>query len=275
MNSRIFVLPLLFSGAIAAADLKPETVEAWDNYVRNSYVRSTGPKGRSFLRVDDLPNGAQRARSGEVIVHPMSPHMPQRVPSGLIHHWIGVIFIPNSSLSGVLSVTRDYDRYKERYHPAVIGSEALRKSSDADTFSLLLMNRALVVKSAYDTEYEASYVQVDPHRWYSVSHSTRVQEIAGYGLPGERKLNPGSGNGYIWRVQGITRFEERDGGVYVEMEAMVLSRDIPATLHWVVDPIVTRASRSALQTSLRQTQDAVTSNATAGLAARSFKNTVN
>jgi hypothetical protein len=56
--------------------------------------------------------------------------------------------------------------------------------------------------------------------------------------------------------------EERDGGVYIELEAMVLSRDIPAALRWVVDPIVRRVSRSSLETSLQQTADAVRTSVT-------------
>jgi hypothetical protein len=38
---------------------------------------------------------------------------------------------------------------------------------------------------------------------------------------------------------------------------MVLSREIPAAMHWAVDPIVRRVSKSSLTTSLRQTQAAV------------------
>ena len=53
------------------------------------------------------------------------------------------------------------------------------------------------------------------------------------------------------------RLEENDGGVYVEIEAVALSRDIPPALRFLVDPIVRRVSRSALLTSLEQTENAV------------------
>ena len=71
--------------------------------------------------------------------------------------------------------------------------------------------------------------------------------------------------GLIWRVHSITHFEERDGGVYIEVEAIALSRDIPAVLRWVVDPIVRRVSRASLATSLQQTEAAVRSRSTAAL----------
>ena len=67
--------------------------------------------------------------------------------------------------------------------------------------------------------------------------------------------------GFIWRLQSIARYEERDGGVYVELEAIGLTRDIPVSLRWVTSPLVTRLSRSALATSLRQTRDGVAASA--------------
>jgi hypothetical protein len=70
-------------------------------------------------------------------------------------------------------------------------------------------------------------------------------------------LYEGEGHGIVWRLFGITRYVERDGGVYLELEAIGLSRDIPASLRWVVEPIVRRVSRASLSTSLRQTGNAV------------------
>jgi hypothetical protein len=43
----------------------------------------------------------------------------------------------------------------------------------------------------------------------------------------------------------------------VELEAIALSRDIPASLHWIVAPIVRRASKSSLALSLEQTEHAI------------------
>ena len=53
------------------------------------------------------------------------------------------------------------------------------------------------------------------------------------------------------------RFEERDGGVYVELEAIALSRDVP--VRWIVNPIVRRVSRNSMLVSLQQMKEAVNS----------------
>ena len=60
----------------------------------------------------------------------------------------------------------------------------------------------------------------------------------------------------------MSRFEERDGGVYVEIEAIALSRDVPVEFRMVAYPIIKKVSQSALETSLDQTRKAVKGRAT-------------
>lgn len=244
-----------------AAELKEQTVTAWDEYVAAANLRMQQrlvPDNR-FLWIDEVPGRIRQVRAGVILISPVGPHNPKRVPSGLIHHWIGAAFFPNSTLEGVFDIVRDYGRYKDFYRPAVIDSKPLDQSGTRDTFSMLLLNKAVVGRTALESDYESSYFQVDSKRWYSLAHATRIQEIDEYGQPGEHKLRPDKGRGYIWRLYSITRFEKRDDGVYVELEAMALSRDIPVSFRWIADPIVRRVSRDALLTSLRQTSDAVSS----------------
>ena len=53
------------------------------------------------------------------------------------------------------------------------------------------------------------------------------------------------------------RFQERDGGVYVECEAISLTRAIPAGLGWLIEPIVTALPRESLANTLRETRAAL------------------
>jgi hypothetical protein len=103
---------------------------------------------------------------------------------------------------------------------------------------------------------------------YSISRTTRMQEIAEYGTSEQHLLPKDEGTGLIWRAYSITRLDERDGGVYIEVEAIILSRDIPPGLRWFADPIVRRVSRTSLTTALRQTRDAVACRLGASLAAQ-------
>jgi hypothetical protein len=261
-------LSLAFVGALHAAELKPVTLSAWEQYVESAdaAMQDRLRPGAAFLWADETADRRSRLRAGEILVTEARDHTPKKVPSGLIHHWMGVAFIPDAKLDNVLGVVRDYTHYKDYYHPTVIDSRTVRQARnasqsegmpDTDRFSTLLMNKALFLKVALDNEYESSYLPAGPGRAYSITNCVRVQEIENYGQLDERKLPSGQGSGYIWRLHGITRYEEKDGGVYIEVEAMALSREIPAVMHWAVDPIVRRVSKDSLITSLRQTQAAV------------------
>jgi hypothetical protein len=253
----IFILP----GTASTVKLQPETVKAWQEYVKAARVRTQDRVKRDgpFLSSDDDPARAAKLRTGEILVAPVSPHIPQSVPSGLIHDWSGEVFIPNVILPDVLLLIRDYDRYKQIYSPVVIDSEAIDVGESEDQFSLVLMNRSLIAKTALDGQFHSDFFSVNEQRWYSISETTSIQEISGYGTDNQHRLPQDEGMGLIWRTYSITRLEERDGGVYIEMEAIVLSRDIPMSLRWIVNPIVRRISRSSLTTSLGQTRGAVQS----------------
>jgi hypothetical protein len=260
---RLRAVTLLLLATIAlpahAATLKRETVAAWNDYLQtaNANLQDRVRPGGSFLWTLEDPERAARVRGGEIVIAPAPGQDPKKVPGGLIHHWMGAMFVPNLKLDDVLQVTRDYDHYQNFYRPSVVESKTLARSGTNDRFSMLLMNKAFFLKTALDTDYQATNMRLDDRRFYSIARTTRVQEVEDYGQPGECRKPEGEGVGYVWELYSIARLEQRDDGVYVELEAIALSRDIPAALRFVVDPVVRRVSRNSILTSLRQTEEAV------------------
>ncbi len=245
--------------ALSAAQLEQATLKAWEDYVRAAEERA---KVRSlassrFLMVDEVPEAGRRVRRGETWVAPFGANGTVVIADGLIHDWMGAAFIPHASLRDVLSVVRSYSQYSEFYRPVVLESRSISRDPSRDLFSMLWFKKVFFTIVTLDGEYESRLSQIGEKRWISASWSTRIQEIRDHGKPGERRLAPGEGNGYIWRLNDFARYEERDGGVYVEVEAMALSRDIPAAARWLIAPIVAHASKDALATSLQQTRTAV------------------
>jgi len=242
-----------------AANLRTETVAAWDEYVQSVSVRLQDRvrPGGSFLWTYEDPERIGKVHGGEVVVAPAPGPSPRKVPGGLIHHWIAAAFLPNVKLGDVLEVTEDYDRYQQYYRPSVIASKTVAREDSNDYFSMQLMNKAFFLKTMLDADYQSTKVRLDERRFYSVSRSTRVQEIQDFGRPTQHRMPEGQGGGYIWKLFSIGRLAERDGGVYIELEAIALSRDIPGALRFMVDPIIRKVSRSALLTSLAQTEEAV------------------
>jgi len=261
---------LVAPAASVGAELKEETLKTWDAYIQTVNAQMRGRLQGPFLWVDEEPDRVDRVRAGEILVSSVGPKNPKPVPSGLIHDWMGAAFIPNARLSDVLSAVRDYGRYKEFYKPTVVDARLLGTDGGCDKYSMRVVNNETVAETALDTEYQACYLRIDELRWYGTAHTTRVQEIRHYGRSDEQELPPNQGSGYIWRLYSVARFEQRDGGVYIELEAIALSRDIPVAFRWLVDPIVRRVSRNTMLISLQQMEEAVHSTAeTANRAATS------
>ena len=138
------------------AELSPETLTAWDAYVQAQNARvAEYSSATPFLWSDQSPDRLRRLHNGETVVAPFGEN-PHRVPQGLIHHWIGAVFLPGARLDDVLSVVRDYGKYKDFYAPNVIESRVFRQTDTEDTFSLRMLNKAAVAKFALDTEFQNS-----------------------------------------------------------------------------------------------------------------------
>src|SRR5262249_38852615 len=114
-----------------------------------------------------------------------------------------------------------------------------------------------VITVVLDTEHDVTYEQVDATRWRSRSRTTKVAEIEHAGKSDERAKPPGTGEGFLWRLDTYWRFEERDGGTWVECRALSLTRDVPAGLGWLINPIVRDLPKESLENTLRQTRVAV------------------
>lgn len=258
------ILPALvfLTGALPglrALDLQPSTLKAWEDYIRNadSNMQARRNGRQPFLWADEASGRTPLLQRGKTLVAPVVGNGITSVPGGLIHHWVGAVFIPHASMTSLRTVFRDYDRYKDYYKPVVADSKKLPCAGAGERFSMTWAHRVLFVNAAIEAQYQAGDFTIDARRGYNIATTVQVREIEAFGQHDQRLLAPGQGNGYIWRMQGIARFEERDGGVYLELEAIALTRDIPGSLRWLVSPVVNRLSINSLTTTLRQTRDAV------------------
>ena len=188
------LLALLFPTLSVAATLRPETVTAWQDYLQTvnadfqtAFVLegfSLGA-GRSRACCPDA-RGRDRDRPG---LNAQSPKATRRVDPSLDRRGIRT---PRQN-DDIYQVIRDYDRYKDYYSPSVVGSKLITRSGVQDRFTMQLMNKSFFLSSALDADYLATVVRLDDHRAYSVSHTTRVQQIEDYGCPDERKIPEGEG----------------------------------------------------------------------------------
>jgi hypothetical protein len=117
--------------------------------------------------------------------------------------------------------------------------------------------RHYVITVVLDTDYDVTFARRDPQHGYSISRSTRISEIESPGTPKERTLSPTEDHGFLWRLNTYWTYEERDGGLYMQIETVSLSRSIPRGLGWAVGPFVEKVPRESLEVTLRSTCNAL------------------
>ncbi len=249
-----------------AAELKPEAAQGFDRYVQLSEQRMQSeflPAG-AFLWVDGLADARRsdaqaRLQRGEVVTGRLETRDPEgrvHTPGALIHHWVGIVFIPGASLQKVLTVVHDYDNHQKYYSPEVTKSKMIEHTGNDFTIYLRL-RRKKIVTVVLDTEYKAHYEQLDLTRVHSRSYSTRIVEIEHPGEATERPLLPGRDRGFLWRLDSFWRFYETGGGVYVQCEAISLTRDIPTGLNWLIAPFIESIPKESLEFTLQSTRATV------------------
>jgi hypothetical protein len=65
------------------------------------------------------------------------------------------------------------------------------------------------------------------------------------------------GRGFLWGLDIYWSWEQRDGGVYMQMETVTQTRAIPFGLGWLVGPLIKHAPRDSLEFTLRATRQAL------------------
>lgn len=241
---------------LLTVELKPQTTQAFDEYVRAAEARldqqSTSAR---FLWSDGAKDARNKLQRGQVVVDAWVGEGNIGIADGLINDWVGAVFIRGATLDAVLKMVQDYDRAKISYRPDVMDSKLL--SHDGDDFKVymrLLKKKTITV--VLNTEHEVHYTRSGETRCSSRSRTAHIAEVQNPGGKDERELPAGKDHGFLWRLNSYWRFEQRDGGVYVECEAISLSRSIPAGLGWMITPIVRGLSRDSLSNTLKCTRDA-------------------
>jgi hypothetical protein len=247
----------LSAATLGAAALRQDTVKAFETYAATAEARPAAP----FLWLDTRPAAERQRlladlRNGQLVVERLRVRPGGReidAPDGMIHHWIGTVFIPNATVAEAVQLLQDYDRHASVYAPTVARSRLLSHQGAEFKFSLrFVMTKVITV--VVDGEHHARFASLGPDRARSWIRSTRLTEVTDAGTSRERLEPVGQGGGYLWRLNSYWRFEERDGGVYLECESISLTRDIPFGLGWIVGPFVTSLPRETLEFTLQTTR---------------------
>jgi putative flippase GtrA len=199
---------ILGAPAAQAAELRPETIAAWQ-----SHIAAVEARGRDRITV------------GEPVGESVG------VPGGTIHRWRAATLVRGVTVDHLVHVLM---------HPGtpppqedVLESRVLDRSGSTLRVYIKLV-RSAVVTVTYDTEHTMTFRRESSHLTTSRSVATRIAEVDG----GDR--------GFLWRLNSYWAYRQVPEGVVVELESVSLSRSVPGVLKPIAGPIIGRIARESM-----------------------------
>lgn len=251
----LFVLLSLVPTFASAEGPSPEAVAAYDAYCAQVEARLARQheSGAEFLALNG--NLAARLRKGDLVIEQLTPADAEN-SGALLHHWRASAFAPGAKAQDFLRLMQDVNAYPQHFAPQVLAAKVLSRNGDQMRISMRV-RQTHVITVVMDTSYEVSFGRLDAQHGYSSSRSTAISEVESPGTRSERRLSPSEGHGFLWRQNTYWSYDERDGGLYLQVESVSLTRAIPFGLDWVIGPYVKSVPRGSLEFTLRSVVNAI------------------
>jgi hypothetical protein len=261
--TRVYFFRLIAAGAfmlssagsfLAAERPSPAAVAGFNDYVGGVEARLAGQhkSADGFL----APVDRARVRSGDVVIEHLTPATTKELPGALMQDWRGTAFVPGARGEDFERVMRNFEIFPRIYSPEVL--KATVRTLGANHYQVAMRVRQQhVVTVVMDMTYDTTFGRLDAGHGYSLSRSTQIAEIDAAGTATERVLSTDEDHGYLWRLNNYWSYEEGDGGLYIQVESVSLSRAAPKGLGWMIGPFIKNVPRESLEFTVRATRDAL------------------
>jgi hypothetical protein len=238
----------------AMAEPTSAAVSAFDDYVHSVEARlaQEHQSHNGFLAPPLTPQDEQRLRKGELIIEPITPLTGLPLPGALLHDWRGTAFAAGANAADFERLMRNIHAYPQYFSPQVLLAKVIAQQGD-HLQALMRIRQKHVLTVVLDTTYDITFGRLDAQHGYSLSRSTRISEIESPGSANEHALGPSEEHGFLWRLNSYWTYEERDGGLYLQIESVSLTRSVPNGLNWVIQPFIEKIPRESLEFTLRST----------------------
>lgn len=241
----------------AIGELKPETKTAYQKYIADfeTKLQAQDSSKDTFLWIDRSPGRMQSVKRGDIVTEKVNSF---EVPGGMIQHWIGGVFLPGVTLAQLRQIDQDYPDYSKIYAPDITQSRILLHDGDHFVVSYRITKKK-VLTAVVDTVHEINYRTLASDKQTIWSRSDSVRQVDDAGTPSERVLPEGEGTGFLWAMNSYWRMQQRDGGVYMECEAITLSRSVPFGMGHLINPILESFAEESLTKTMQAKKRAVES----------------
>jgi hypothetical protein len=255
----LILLSFVAAPCQVVAEPAPAAVSAFNSYIRTVELRLAQQhrsQGGFLAPVASGPEGEARLRRGELIIEKLTPSTGAAFSGAMLHHWRGTAFAAGAKAADFERLMRDFNAYPRHFSPQVLQAKVLAQNNDR-VQAVMRVRQRHVITVVMDTAYDVSFGRLDAQHGYSISRSTRVSEIDSPGTEKERALNSSEEHGFLWRLNTYWSYEERDGGLVMQIESVSLTRAIPYGLDWAIRPFVESVPRESLEFTLRSAGNAL------------------
>ena len=262
-SAKCSIAMLFVAGVFSFAEPSPSAVAGFDAYIGRVEARLADQhrSAQGFLVGVGSAGTDEKLRRGELIIEQLTPGKVADLPGALLHDWRGTAFVRGATAADFERLMKDFKNYPQRFAPQVTEAQIISPSHVGQTpdhfVASMRVRQKHVITVVMDTTYDITYGRLDARHGYSSSRSTSINEIADAGTPHEHALTPKEDHGFLWRLNTYWSFEERDGGLYIQIESVSLTRAIPTGLGWVIGPYVKSVPRESLEFTLRATCNAL------------------
>ena len=224
--------------------------------VESRLAQQHGTQSGFLALLDSTPDAKMRLRRGELIIEKLTPASGVDWPGAMLYHGRGTAFVPGARAEDFERLMRDFNAYPKYFSPQVMRAKVLLQEGDHFQTAMRVRQKH-VITVVMDTAYDVNFGRLDAQHGYSISRSTRISEIGSAGTAEERALGPKEAHGFLWRLNTYWCYEERDGGLYMQIESVSLTRSIPVGLGWAIGPFVESVPRESLEFTLRSAGNAM------------------
>jgi hypothetical protein len=235
-------------GRVLAEEPTPAAITAFDSYVHavESRLAQQHRSQVAFLApVAPVQQSDTRLRTGEIIIEQRTPSGGLVLPGALLHHWRATAFVPGASTDYFAGLLKNVDAYPVDFSPQVVQARVLMRDGDR-LQAWMRVRQHHVITVEMDATYDVNFGKLDAQHGYSISRSTHISELDSEG----HTVDASQDHGFLWRQNTYWSYEERDGGLYIQVESISLTRSIPTGLGWVVGPFIESVPRQSLEFTL-------------------------
>ena len=237
------------------AESSPAALAAFNTYAHTveSRLAQQHKSPTTFLTLPTDPPSLAHLRSGQLLIEKIST--PATLDT-LLHHWRATAFVPNATTTDFEHLLQNFNAYPHNFAPQIVSSTVIWHTP-TDTLLRLRTRQHHVITVVLDTTCDVTFATLDPTHAYSISRSTRIDEIASPNTTSEHALSPSDEHGFLYRLNTYWTYEQRDGGLYLQIESLSLTRSIPHGLAWAVKPYLESIPRESLVFTLTSARSAL------------------